>query len=657
MGYLDYAGLQYLWGKLKEKFAPKSHTHDDRYYTESEMDGKLGSKVDNTETGADGLLSKLTTSWTATPTDNTYFIRQDTGGGNSFGRVKFSTVWSYIKSKADSIYQPKGSYAASGHTHDDRYYTESEINTKLSGYLPTAGGTMGGTAKISWPDSGNWSNSNKNVTFPVKRGGLSWSGQSDGVELYGEETGNDNLDLVLKFTDDNSNSLRIVNASGATTARITATGAFTGKANTAGTADVANSVEWNNVKNKPSTYAPSSHTHDDRYYTETEINNKLAAKAESIVLASNANLNNITTPGIYSCGGGNSITNKPSGLDAIGLIVVHNATGGYYTQILTTSSNTNTYRRTCLNGTWSAWTQDKYTDTNTWRGIQNNLTSESTTDSLSAAQGKALKGLVDGKAASNHTHKSVIDNGNGSSATTFAYSKAGMNYGDYTWLAAWNGYELRAVNKSQFATAGHTHSYAGSSSAGGSATSAVKLDSSAGSTIQPVYFSGGKPVACTYTLGKSVPSDAKFTDTIYGVATASANGLMSSTDKAKMDDFSKVISIQKSIKLTTDWQDTGIAGTNLDSGTYVVQVSGFNSSYTTLYQEVYSGIMTWFSGGTNSGNASEIFLHNAGHADNNNAIYLRTLRQAGSNPLKLQIAAKAAASGTDTLTFKFRRLI
>ena len=41
MGYLDNAGLQYLWDKLKEKFAPKSHTHDDRYYTESEMDGKL----------------------------------------------------------------------------------------------------------------------------------------------------------------------------------------------------------------------------------------------------------------------------------------------------------------------------------------------------------------------------------------------------------------------------------------------------------------------------------------------------------------------------------------------------------------------------------------------------------------------------------------
>ena len=44
----------------------------------------------------------------------------------------------------------------------------------------------------------------------------------------------------------------------------------------------------------------------------------------------------------------------------------------------------------------------KFTDT--WRGVQNNLTSNSTTDSLSAAQGKALKELVDGKAASSHTH-------------------------------------------------------------------------------------------------------------------------------------------------------------------------------------------------------------------------------------------------------------
>ena len=63
------------------------------------------------------------------------------------------------------------------------------------------------------------------------------------------------------------------------------------------------------------------------------------------------------------------------------------------------------------NSTWSSWTQLKFTDTNTWRGVQNNLTSDATDQSLSAAQGKVLKGLVDGKAASNHTHNNIVSRG------------------------------------------------------------------------------------------------------------------------------------------------------------------------------------------------------------------------------------------------------
>lgn len=47
------------------------------------------------------------------------------------------------------------------------------------------------------------------------------------------------------------------------------------------------------------------------------------------------------------------------------------------------------------------------TDNNTWRGIQNNLTSDSITDSLSANQGKVLKGLIDEK-----TNKEVTVAGN-----------------------------------------------------------------------------------------------------------------------------------------------------------------------------------------------------------------------------------------------------
>lgn len=137
MGYLDYAGLQYLWGKLKEKFAPKSHTHDDRYYTEAEVNSKLSGKVDNTEAGANGLINKLE-SGTAAPVDDDLIITQwanhttaTAANKNKYVRRPMSSIWSYIKGKADGVYQPKGSYAASGHTHDDRYYTEAEVNSKL----------------------------------------------------------------------------------------------------------------------------------------------------------------------------------------------------------------------------------------------------------------------------------------------------------------------------------------------------------------------------------------------------------------------------------------------------------------------------------------------------------------------------------------------
>lgn len=149
------------------------------------------------------------------------------------------------------------SYPPSGHTHDDRYYTESEMDAKLAKkadthshpYLPTAGGNMGGTAMIAWPDSGNWSNKNDGVTFPVKRGGLSWSGQSDGIQLFAEETDNDNLELILQFADDNSNGLTIRNKSGAAVSRLDANGGFSG------------SVAWEKITGKPSTFTPATHSH------------------------------------------------------------------------------------------------------------------------------------------------------------------------------------------------------------------------------------------------------------------------------------------------------------------------------------------------------------------------------------------------------------
>ena len=48
------------------------------------------------------------------------------------------------------------------------------------------------------------------------------------------------------------------------------------------------------------------------------------------------------------------------------------------------------------------------------------------------------------------------------------------------------------------------------------ATTATKLGTATkGSATQPIYLSSGAPTACTYSLAKSVPADAKFTDTTY----------------------------------------------------------------------------------------------------------------------------------------------
>ena len=122
----------YSWGEIKDKpssFTPVSHNHDDRYYTETEMNSKLDEKVDNTVNGCNALLSKLNT-LTGSPIDDEYFIRQDAAGSSTFGRVKFSTLWSYIKNKSDSIYQPTGRYAAASHTHTKNQITDFPSSLK-----------------------------------------------------------------------------------------------------------------------------------------------------------------------------------------------------------------------------------------------------------------------------------------------------------------------------------------------------------------------------------------------------------------------------------------------------------------------------------------------------------------------------------------------
>ena len=190
-------------------------------------------------------------------------------------------------------------------------------------------------------------------------------------------------------------------------------------------------------------------------------------------------------------------------------------------QIYMPDNLTDVYKRWYTNGVWSAWNK---LDTNTWRGIQNNLTSDSTTDSLAAAQGQALKTLIDGKAATNHTHLYAGSSSAGGAAnnalaldghpasTSAAANSIAMRQGNgYLYATYFNqssgdesmntsskfmftnndGFLRKGTiasaktalglgsaaysNTSAFAATGHTHLYAGSTSAGGDANNALKL--------------------------------------------------------------------------------------------------------------------------------------------------------------------------------------
>lgn len=134
------------------------------------------------------------------------------------------------------------------------YATQSWVESKgyltshqdISGKFDKSGGTINYGGVINFGGTNNWNNSNSGVTFPYNLGGLTWYDQSDGIKLFAQATASDNLNLVLQFTDDNSNGLSIRNASGTQTAYISATGNITAS----------------NI------YANAFIPYNDRYYTQ-----------------------------------------------------------------------------------------------------------------------------------------------------------------------------------------------------------------------------------------------------------------------------------------------------------------------------------------------------------------------------------------------------
>lgn len=228
----------------------------------------------------------------------------------------------------------------------------------------------------------------------------------------------------------------------------------------------------------------------------------------------------------------------------------------------------------------------------TWRGIQDNLISSSTTESLSAAQGKILKELVDGKAPSSHTHTK---------------SEVGLGNVDNT------------------ADATKSVKYAISA---GSASSATALTSNAGSSTQPVYFSGGKPVACSYTLGKSVPADALFTDHTYGNmkgATSSSAGSAGLVPAPNIGEQLKFLRADGTWVIPTN--TTYSVGTTSYSGTTKLYTSTGSATDGTMTQ---NAITTALNGKSATGHTHNYAGSSSAGGNANAAVKLATARKIGS---------------------------
>ena len=83
-----------------------------------------------------------------------------------------------------------------------------------------------------------------------------------------------------------------------------------------------------------------------------------------------------------------------------------------------------------------------------------------------------------------------------------------------------------------------------------------------GTATNPIYWDGTKFVKTTYTLGKSVPADAKFTDTVYTLPTASSSvlgGIKLGTGLTAAEDGTVNVSVGGATITLKTWTDADVA--------------------------------------------------------------------------------------------------
>lgn len=314
----------------------------------------------------------------------------------------------------------------------------------------------------------------------------------------------------------------------------------------------------------------------------------------------------------YYAGGGNTTTNKPSGVDAYELYVGRNASGYRYQKLITSSGLIwFRYHDSSAWKTWVRWYTDMNTDwkvlqsattTSNYRPLALGYTNTSTTADLSASV----------------TQQVYV------TTTIYAQPSTGSLWAN----------KLYSGGKPVLTEHQSLANY-------------VTLN-----TAQTI--TGAK----TFTVNVTAAGYKKTNSSDSYVLLGGGGHKAVSDFMLKTEELSNnLTTITKSLNVTQAWMDTGITSTNLPAnGTYIVQVQvSANDGTGNMYNCYNSGVMSWYRDGTNDTDTDEIILHRSGHAYGK-TIYLRTVMQS-SGVLKLQIGASAGIGTAYTYTFKFKRII
>jgi hypothetical protein len=124
--------------RLSDARTPTTHTHDDRYYTETEIDTKLSGLPVSGHTHTIAQVTGLQTALDGKQASGSYAAATHT----------------HAIADTTGLQTALDGKAAASHNHDDRYYTESEMNTLLagkqaSGSYVTNGGNVSSIQRVT----------------------------------------------------------------------------------------------------------------------------------------------------------------------------------------------------------------------------------------------------------------------------------------------------------------------------------------------------------------------------------------------------------------------------------------------------------------------------------------------------------------------------